>query len=80
MALSENKKKKALDIINKVNDGVMFGSGLSPKAVAAGAVHLATIMEGKSYNEEVKDIAAAAEVSKKSVYDNTRRLRYRLKL
>ena len=80
LGLSEKAKRKAIEIIDKANESGLLGGGRSPKTTAAAAVHIATILTGEAYIENVRNIAAAGKVSKKAVYDNYRRLRTYLNL
>jgi predicted transcriptional regulator len=80
LGLSEKAKKKAIEIIDKLNEmGMLGGGGRSPKTVAAAAVYVALILVGQAYIESVREIAAAGKVSRKAVYDNYKRIKIYLR-
>jgi transcription initiation factor TFIIIB Brf1 subunit/transcription initiation factor TFIIB len=79
LGLSEEAKKKAIAIIDKLNGVGLLGGGRRPKTVAAAAVYVALILVGQVHIESVREIAAAGKVSRKAVYDNYKRIKLYLR-
>lgn len=75
----EKTKKKALEIIDKLNQQVMLG-GRNPRALAAAAIYLAAIMTGAYDIGNAKEISNAAKINPVSLYANYKRLKIHLRL
>jgi hypothetical protein len=75
----EKTKKKALEIMEKLNEQVMLG-GRNPRALAAAAIYLAAIMTGAAYIDNARMISNAAKINPVSLYANYKRLKIHLKL
>jgi len=79
LGLSERAKRKAREIVDKLNEGNMLG-GRSPKATAAGALHAAVIMSVETSRNSAKEIARVAEINPVSLYANYKRIKIHLSL